>query len=164
MLVCDFRSAFCTRDRGCSAHPAFPAPSSSRDTIRKPRASPAARMWTCIRCLTFESISASSLRVRSYRPRGRRRWTKQTPRSSPGLTGRSSIPETVVSNREAAAYSIARSSRATTVLLWQRSCKPWFQELGNVGHNAATIASSPSVSAAGPGCRISGDFISTMRS
>src|SRR6267154_2047268 len=31
MLVCDFRSAFCTRDRGCSAHPAFPAPSSLRD-------------------------------------------------------------------------------------------------------------------------------------
>src|SRR5882757_3108155 len=27
MLVCDFRSAFCTRDRGCRAHPAFPAPS-----------------------------------------------------------------------------------------------------------------------------------------
>src|ERR1700688_3718576 len=31
------------------------------------------------------------------------------------------------------------------------------------GHNAFTIASSPSVSAAGPGCRISGDLISTMR-
>src|SRR6266436_3146293 len=31
MLVCDFRSAFCTRDRGCSAHPAFPAPSNLRD-------------------------------------------------------------------------------------------------------------------------------------
>src|ERR1700682_485060 len=31
-------------------------------------------------------------------------------------------------------------------------------------HSAATIASSPSVSAAGPGCRISGDLISTMRS
>ena len=26
-----FRCLFCTRDRGCSAHPAFPAPSSSRD-------------------------------------------------------------------------------------------------------------------------------------
>ena len=95
-----------------------------------------------------------------YRPRGRRRWTKQTPRLSPGLTGRPSIPETVVSNREAAAYWIARSSRATTVLLWQRSCKPRFQEPGNAGHNAFTIASSPSVSAAGPGCNISGDLIS----
>src|ERR1700731_4489862 len=31
------------------------------------------------------------------------------------------------------------------------------------GHRAFTIASSPSVSAAGPGCRISGDLISTMR-
>src|SRR5262249_15387547 len=30
------------------------------------------------------------------------------------------------------------------------------------GQSAATIASSPSVSAAGPGCRISGDFISTI--
>src|ERR1700712_5803727 len=27
MLVCVFVCAFCTRDRGCSAHPAFPAPS-----------------------------------------------------------------------------------------------------------------------------------------
>src|SRR5882672_9649482 len=27
MLVCAFPSSICTRDRGCSAHPAFPAPS-----------------------------------------------------------------------------------------------------------------------------------------
>jgi hypothetical protein len=33
------------------------------------------------------------------------------------LTGRPSIPETIVFDREAAAYWIARSSRATTVLL-----------------------------------------------
>ena len=26
-----FPFAFCTRDRGCSAHPAFPAPSNLRD-------------------------------------------------------------------------------------------------------------------------------------
>src|ERR1700738_2951296 len=32
MLVCAFLCATCTRDRGCSAHPAFPAPSSSRGT------------------------------------------------------------------------------------------------------------------------------------
>src|SRR5258705_12365186 len=32
------------------------------------------------------------------------------------------------------------------------------------GHSAATIASSPSVSAAGPGCKIRADLISTMRS
>src|SRR5260370_27825610 len=32
MLVCAFFYATCTRDRGCSAHPAFPAPSCSRGT------------------------------------------------------------------------------------------------------------------------------------
>src|SRR6267143_2574974 len=42
---------------------------------------------------------------------------KQTPLSSPGLTGRPSIPETFEIDREAAAYWIARSSRATTVLI-----------------------------------------------
>ena len=31
MLVCVFLCALCTRDRGCSVHPAFPAPSLSRD-------------------------------------------------------------------------------------------------------------------------------------
>src|ERR1022692_170235 len=31
MLVCVFFCPFCTRDRGCSAHPAFPAPSLWRD-------------------------------------------------------------------------------------------------------------------------------------
>src|SRR6476620_10869028 len=30
MLVCAFFCALCTRDRGCSAHPVFPAPSVSR--------------------------------------------------------------------------------------------------------------------------------------
>jgi hypothetical protein len=30
------------------------------------------------------------------------------------------------------------------------------RDVGNAGHSASTIASSPSVSAAGPGCRISG--------
>src|SRR5450755_1881557 len=32
MLVCAFFRTFCTRDRGCSAHPAFPAPSCFRGT------------------------------------------------------------------------------------------------------------------------------------
>jgi hypothetical protein len=41
----------------------------------------------------------------------------QPPPSSPGLTGRPSIPETFKINREAAAYWIARSSRATTGLI-----------------------------------------------
>src|ERR1700737_4487882 len=34
MLVCAFLCAACTRDRGCSAHPAFPAPSSLSEGIR----------------------------------------------------------------------------------------------------------------------------------
>jgi hypothetical protein len=38
--------------------------------------------------------------------------------SSPGLTGRPSIPETPENNREAAAYWIVRSSRTTTVV-WE---------------------------------------------
>src|SRR5882757_913185 len=42
---------------------------------------------------------------------------KQTPLSSPGLTGRPSIPEAFEIDRGAAAYWIARSSRATTVLI-----------------------------------------------
>jgi hypothetical protein len=44
MLVCVFVCAFCTRDRGCSAHPAFPAPSvlRERDIDGKPRAKHAA--------------------------------------------------------------------------------------------------------------------------
>src|SRR6476620_6040689 len=48
MLVCAFFCALCTRDRGCSAHPVFPAPSISREgeTYRKPRAHHAARMET----------------------------------------------------------------------------------------------------------------------
>src|SRR6266436_10450214 len=37
--------------------------------------------------------------------------------SSPGLTGRPSIPETPENNREAAAYWIVRSSRTTTVVV-----------------------------------------------
>src|ERR1700730_18305563 len=58
MLVCDFLSTLCTRDRGCSAHPSFPAPSLFRGTTkRKPRASPAARTRMCICCLKSESPS-----------------------------------------------------------------------------------------------------------
>src|SRR5260370_42640788 len=41
-------------------------------------------------------------------------------------------------------------------------CPPYVI-VGASGQSAATIASSPSVSAAGPGCRISADLISTMR-
>src|SRR5882757_7178629 len=45
-----------------------------------------------------------------------------------------------------------------------QTAAPQDEDLLVAGHNAATIASSPSVSAAGPGCRISADLISTMRS
>jgi hypothetical protein len=38
MLVCVFDAHPCTRDRGCSKHPAFPAPSFSRETPFKTRA------------------------------------------------------------------------------------------------------------------------------
>src|ERR1700676_3971673 len=54
MLVCAFSCATCTRDRGCSAHPVFPAPSVERGwkvtqgLILKARAFRAARMRTHI--------------------------------------------------------------------------------------------------------------------
>src|SRR5258705_13673430 len=37
-------------------------------------------------------------------------------------------------------------------------------DVSGSGHSAATIASNPSVNAAGPGCKIKADLISTMRS
>jgi len=48
MLVCVF-CASCTRDRGCSAHPAFPAPSifGGSDDFKKTRANRAARPRRC---------------------------------------------------------------------------------------------------------------------
>jgi hypothetical protein len=42
-----------------------------------------------------------------------------------------------------------------------RLCPPY--KTGDAGHNAFTIASSPSVSAAGPGCRISGDVRDALK-
>ena len=44
MLVCAFLSASCTRDRGCSKHPAFPAPSLRAGLLCTPRAHCAAGM------------------------------------------------------------------------------------------------------------------------
>src|ERR1700744_2299539 len=47
MLVCVSFCAYCTRDRGCSAHPVFPAPSSfGAKAVCKTRANDAARTWT----------------------------------------------------------------------------------------------------------------------
>src|SRR6186997_3489322 len=50
MLVCSFVCANRTRDRGCSKHPVFPAPSISKEGKRKckPRAQCAARRRTHI--------------------------------------------------------------------------------------------------------------------
>src|SRR6478672_4992295 len=56
MLVCVFVCAFGTRDRGCSTHPVFPAPSDfrEREFDGKPRAEHAARSRSRVggmRCL-----------------------------------------------------------------------------------------------------------------
>src|SRR5205823_14065346 len=53
MLVCIFSSANRTRDRGCSKHPVFPAPSIQEegDGLFKPRAKHAARSRRCIRVI-----------------------------------------------------------------------------------------------------------------
>src|SRR5436305_9368529 len=49
MLVCAFLDAHCTRDRGCSAHPVFPAPLISRARFpAKLRAHGAARMLLAV--------------------------------------------------------------------------------------------------------------------
>ena len=49
MLVCALPRAHCTRDRGCSKHPAFPAPSRWGDKVQtKPRALCVARTRTHI--------------------------------------------------------------------------------------------------------------------
>src|SRR6266568_5325057 len=56
MLVCAFFAQTCTRDRGCSAHPAFPAPSSFEGHAPcKPRADLAARTRSRICSLNVES-------------------------------------------------------------------------------------------------------------
>src|SRR6476619_5275740 len=60
MLVCAFLSASCTRDRGCSKHPAFPAPSHFLgETICATRANHAAGMRTC---------TSTSLRAKRSNP------------------------------------------------------------------------------------------------
>jgi hypothetical protein len=57
-----FLLRFCTRDRGCSAHPAFPAPSIFGGTTkRKPRAARAARTRTRICYLNGIKTPTASL-------------------------------------------------------------------------------------------------------
>ena len=49
MLVCASTTISCTRDRGCSKHPAFPAPSCLGETVGKARAKCAAGMRRCVK-------------------------------------------------------------------------------------------------------------------
>ena len=88
MLVCAPSCAHCTRDRGCSAHPAFPAPSLLRGAkiTCKPRAQCVAGMQT--------HIQSSSPGLPP--PLKLRRASTGKPRRSLGVagTGRPSIPET----------------------------------------------------------------------
>src|SRR5215218_702762 len=67
MLVCSFVCANRTRDRGCSKHPVFPAPSISKRAKRrcKPRAKRAARTRSYIRrhCERSEAIHLSLSRA-----------------------------------------------------------------------------------------------------
>jgi hypothetical protein len=110
MLVCAPFCAHCTRDRGCSAHPAFPAPSvlEEGENLRKTRASRAARMRTHtlslfemkIRCLTrhcerSEAIHAATPRknglLRRFAPRND---GKVIPAPRPPAGGRAGGAET----------------------------------------------------------------------
>ena len=60
MLVCALPRAHCTRDRGCSKHPAFPAPSRLRERkFSKPRAPRAARTPTHIQLSSPEGGRSS---------------------------------------------------------------------------------------------------------
>src|SRR6266436_9404306 len=62
MLVCAFSCAICTRDRGCSAHPAFPAPSVFRGQ-RSCKTSGASRREPLIHvCFAFDIESGSAQR------------------------------------------------------------------------------------------------------
>src|SRR6266446_7764343 len=95
MLVCFV--LFRTRGCGCIVRPAFPAPSDFKGE-RFMHSSGDSRRGNAKVCL----MNANAPHSHS---------------SSPGLTGRPSIPETPENNREAAAYWIVRSSRTTTVVV-----------------------------------------------
>ena len=61
MLVCVLFAHNCTRDRGCSKHPAFPAPSFEGEGFSKPRADHAARTRSRItrHCERSEAIQST---------------------------------------------------------------------------------------------------------
>ena len=87
---------FRTRGFGRIKRPAFPAPSVSKGE-RFMHSSGNSRRGNAKVCL----MNSNALHSHS---------------SSPGLTGRPSIPETPENHRKAAAYWIVRSSRTTTVV------------------------------------------------
>src|SRR5207249_3963852 len=60
MLVCAFPVRNCTRDRGCSVHPVFPAPSDfrGREVAGKPRTISVARSRRCVDALRIEAESS----------------------------------------------------------------------------------------------------------
>src|SRR5882757_744416 len=72
MLVCVFLQ-FCTRDRRCSAHPAFPAPSILREAKRSWQNSGKSR----------REIADLYLEFTSLRPVGATRWLAMTLSSKP---------------------------------------------------------------------------------
>jgi hypothetical protein len=72
---------FCTRDRGCSAHPAFPAPSCSEGGDAKlGRIAPRERGRTSSRCLTIESVSSKARHAGSAGRWARRKRTFAHPK------------------------------------------------------------------------------------
>jgi hypothetical protein len=89
MLVCVFLCTFCTRDRGCSVHPVFPAPScfEGKDFAVKPRTHRVAGTRRC--------VSTRHCQERSCPPKpafGRRRMRPSNPfflYAAPSIASRS---------------------------------------------------------------------------
>src|SRR6266702_2099077 len=69
MLVCGSFAQFCTRDRGCSAHPAFPAPAFEGEKDRQNPGDWAAGMRRCV--LMNDPVIASEAK-QSIMPRKER--------------------------------------------------------------------------------------------
>jgi hypothetical protein len=101
MLVCSFFGLFGTRDRGCSVHPAFPAPSDSEERETFWQTSGASRRGNAKVYLHHRHCEFST-------GAGATLMDKTNTAVIARLDGRPSIPETVVFNREAAAYWIPR--------------------------------------------------------
>jgi hypothetical protein len=79
MLVCAFVCAVCTRDRGCSAHPAFPAPSVLEEGQRICKA----RAKTC-REIARSWLVSCAVRGQDLRPGRERGGVNPSPAQHPG--------------------------------------------------------------------------------